>query len=301
MRSSDGHSRFGGIGPASVALLKVAIVPALAANDAPPTPQDLANTEYECATAMAYSESLGEEFRFHSRVLFFEFDALERKHGISRDVAAAYAKQNFETLTAGMSQSRAEDYIVDLAFDCEDLAIEREGQRILAQQEKDGETGTEIDVAFLRDHFAANRNPRVIVDYIVDRHPGGKGLTGDPIPEGEYLGELLVQIGALGLQAISDGALAAIISGPYWQYNPAASRLADGEYRRRMRVQKFNQRDAKEWAQRVVQERRNEMLTAANRTSERWGAANVRCTNVAPQGLEGKSYTSCRVLDKYGQ
>lgn len=281
----------------AAALFATALFPARANDD---TSQDLANTILECATAMQFSENHGEPLRFSSAVLFDEFLELERKHGVSRDVAAAWAKTQFDTLTAGMNQSRAEDYIYDLAAECEALTIEREDRRIAAERQQADEQGGEINVAFLRQHFTANRNPRLIADYIVDRYPGGKGRMGDPIAEGEYLGELVVQLGKQGVQALSDAAIVAMITDPYWQYNPPATRLATEEYQRRLRVMKFNQRDAQAWAESVKAERRSEMESMAARSAERWGM-DVKCTNVAPNGVEGKSYTSCRTLDRYGQ
>lgn len=285
---------------ATAALFACAAIPAAAADSDAISPQDLANTTLECATAMKFSEDQGLPLRFSSTVLFDEFLALERDHGVSREIAAQWAQQQFDTLTEGKSQSAAEDYVYDLAEMCEELTIEREDRRIAAEAQQAGEQGGEINVAFLREHMTANRNPRLIADYIVDRHPGGKGRMGDPIPEGEYLGELMVEIGKLGVQALSDGAIVAMITDPFWQYNPPATRLVTEEYQRRLRVMKFNQRDAQAWAGRVQDERRRDMANAAARSAERWGTG-VKCTNVAPNGVEGKSYTSCRVLDRYGQ
>jgi hypothetical protein len=279
------------------ALVAAALSPARADGD---TPQDLANTKLECATAMQYSEDHGEPLQVSSAVLFDEFLELERKYGVSREVAAAWATEQFDTLTEGMSQSQAEDYIYDLAKQCEELTIEREDRRLAALDQQTSAQSAEIDVAFLRQHMAANRNPRLIADYIVDRYPGGKGRMGDPIPEGEYLGELVVQLGKAGVQALSDAAIVAMITDPFWQYNPPATRLATEEYQRRLRAMKFNARDAQAWAGRVQAERRSEMESMAARSAERWGSS-VKCTNVAPNGLEGKSYTSCRTLDRYGQ
>ncbi|NCP13034.1 MAG: hypothetical protein GW858_02585 [Sphingomonadales bacterium] len=284
----------------TAAFIGCAAFPAAAAYNGTDSYQDLANTTLECATAMQYSEDHGEPLRFSSAVLFDEFRELEREHGVSREVAATWAKEQFDSLTANMTQSQAEDYIYDTAALCEELTIEREDRRIAAERQQAHEQGGEINVPFLREHFAANRNPRLIADYIVDRHPGGKGRMGDPIPEGEYLGELVVEIGKLGVQALSDAAIVAMITDPYWQYNPPATRLATEEYQRRLRVLKFNQRDAQAWAGRVQAERRSEMQSMAARSAERWGSS-VKCTNVAPKGLEGKSYTSCRTLDRYGQ
>jgi len=286
--------------PVTAAFIGCAAFPAAAAYNGTDSYQDLANTTLECATAMQYSEDHGEPLRFSSAVLFDEFRELEREHGVSREVAATWAKEQFDSLTANMTQSQAEDYIYDTAALCEELTIEREDRRIAAERQQAHEQGGEINVPFLREHFAANRNPRLIADYIVDRHPGGKGRMGDPIPEGEYLGELVVEIGKLGVQALSDAAIVAMITDPYWQYNPPATRLATEEYQRRLRVLKFNQRDAQAWAGRVQAERRSEMQSMAARSAERWGSS-VKCTNVAPKGLEGKSYTSCRTLDRYGQ
>ncbi|WP_233994158.1 hypothetical protein [Porphyrobacter sp. AAP60] len=286
--------------PVAAALLVGAAYPAGAANSDEISPQDLANTTLECASAMKFSEDNGEPLRFSSAVLFEEFLELERKHGVSREIAAKWAQQQFDTLTAGKTESAAEDYVFDLAVMCEELTIEREDRRIAAERQQAHEQGGEINVPFLRQHMAANRNPRLIADYIVDRHPGGKGRMGDPIPEGEYLGELVVEIGKLGVQALSDAAIVAMITDPFWQYNPPATRLVTEEYQRRLRVMKFNARDAQAWAGRVQAERRSEMESMAARSAERWGSS-VKCTNVAPNGLEGKSYTSCRVLDRYGQ
>lgn len=295
MRSSDRSvvMRFGCAGLLAGTAL---ITPAIAAD---PTKQDIANSVFECAVMMRYAEELNEPFQFNSRVLFLEFEEYERNHGVSKQAAIDFAKEQFETLTAGMTEGRAEDFIIDTALDCESIFIEREAKRI-AKEQGEASEGREITVADLRAHFATNRNPRVIADYIIDRHPGGKALMGDPIPEGEYLAELVVQIGVSGIKALSDGALVAMADRPYWQYNPPASRLVIEEYRRRLRARKYSEREAKAWAKRVEDERRRDMQQTASRMAERWGGS-MKCTNVAPQGVEGKSYTSCRLLDRFGQ
>ncbi|WP_086608984.1 hypothetical protein [Erythrobacter donghaensis] len=289
-----------GIRPFGVALILAAPFAAVSANDGGGSPQDRANNILLCASAMQFSEDNGEPLRFSSDVLFEEFLTMEREEGISREVARKWATAEFDNVTAGLSEFDAEQLIFDTAMQCEFRAIEREEQRLAAQGGQSGAPGAEIDVAFLRQHFATNRNPRLIADYIVDRYPGGKGRMGPPIPEGEYLGELVVELGKSGVQALSDPAIVAMITDPFWQYNPPATRLVTEEYQRRLRVMRFNERDAQAWAGRVQAERRREMESTAVRSAERWGTG-VKCTNVAPQGLEGKSYTSCRVLDRYGQ
>ncbi|MEM7689753.1 MAG: hypothetical protein AAF291_12095 [Pseudomonadota bacterium] len=261
----------------------------------PHSVQDLADTKYECATAMIYAEELGEPFAFPSRVLFDEFDDLV-KQGADRTVAAAFAKEQFELFTKGKSQQGAEDYIVDLARDCEQLMLEREAMRI--EKERAAAASRPITVADLRAHFEKNRNLPVIVDYILDRHPGGKPLMGDPIPEGEFLAELLLHVGKNGVKALSDSALVTIVNRPFWQYNPPASKLAQAEYSRRLRARKYSQNEARNWAKRVETERRESLRRSASETAKRWGGG-ITCTNVAPNGLEGKSYNSCKLMDGY--
>ncbi len=196
----------------------------------------------------------------------------------------------------GKRRGAAEDYIVDLARECEDLTIQREANRIEAERAE--AASRPITVADLRAHFEANRNLPVIVDYILDRYPGGKPLMGDPIPEGEFLAELLLKVGEQGVKALSDSALVTIVNRPFWQYNPPASRLAQAEYSRRLRARKYSQAEARKWAKRVEDERRQSLRQAARRTAERWGGG-ITCTNEAPSGLEGKSYNSCKLMDGY--
>lgn len=259
------------------------------------TQQELADTTFECATAMRYAEELGEPMAFPSRLLFDEFNELVKK-GADRAVAAAFAKDQFELFTRNMSRSAAEDYIVDLAHECEQLTIEREGNRIAQERAEAAERP--ITVADLRAHFDTNRNLPVIVDYILDRYPDGKALMGEPIPEGEFLAELLLRVGENGVKALSDSALVTIVNRQFWQYNPPASRLAQAEYSRRLRARKYSENEARNWAKRVEDERRTSLRQSASRTAERLGAG-VTCTNVAPNGLEGKSYNSCKLTDGY--
>lgn len=251
---------------------------------------------YECATAMRAAEKLGEPLRFSSGVFFTEFNDLITRQGADRSVSEAFSKEQFDLFTKGKSPAIAQRYIIAVAHDCEQLMIQREADRIETERAKTA--SRPITVADLRTHFEANRNLPVIVDYILDRHPGGKPLMGNPIPEGEFLAELLLHVGEQGVKALSDSALVTIVNRPFWQYNPPASKLAQAEYSRRLRARKYGQREAKAWAQRVEDERRTSLRQSASRTQERWGG-NLRCTNIAPQGLEGKSYNSCELLTDY--
>lgn len=278
----------------ALALVTIAGAPAPLHAQIPHSVQERADTMYECATAMIYAEKeLGEPFRFSSRVLFDEFDDLV-KQGADRTIAAAFAKEQFELFTKGKSRAGADDYIVDLARDCEQLMIQREAIRI--EKERAEASARPITVDYLREHFRTNRNLPVIVEYILGRYPSGKSLMGDPIPEGEFLAELLLHVGKEGMKALPDSALVTIVNKQFWQYNPPASKLADAEYRRRLRARKYSQNEAKAWASRVEDERRRDLRRAATSTAQRLGG-NIRCTNVAPQGLEGKSYNRCELLD----
>ena len=76
-------------------------------------------------------------------------------------------------------------------------------------------------------------------------------------------------------------ALITIVNRPLWQYNPPASKLAQAEYSRRLRARKYSQNEARNWAKRVENERRESLRRSASETAKRWGGG-ITCTNVAP-------------------
>ena len=60
--------------------------------------------------------------------------------------------------------------------------------------------------------------------------------------------QLVGQVTEEVMFTVSDPAIVAMITDPFWQYNPPATRLVTEEYQRRLRVMRFNERDAQAWA-----------------------------------------------------
>jgi hypothetical protein len=274
--------------------------------------EQLGMDHYTCAVAMAYALEFGNAL---------EISEAEALQGL--DAVLATGRVNEEYITADVNEELAEEYgyvplaelddqpdeFLIFAWRHAETCVEMYKQiRLVTSGGKAGSAdadgasgeGREVDVAFLRAHYQQNRNSRLIVDYITGRYPYGKPMMGDPVPEMEYLGEFIADASDVAMKSLSDAALLAMVNSQYWQYNPPASRKVMAEYQRRLRVQRYNEREAQLWAERVDRERRSELATMASRMAERWGTA-IKCTNVAPQGVEGRSYTSCRMLDEFGQ
>ncbi|MDN3646242.1 hypothetical protein QWY75_08515 [Pontixanthobacter aestiaquae] len=282
--------------------------------------RQLAAFHYTCAIAMAYATEFGNKLAISEDEAFGGFDAVIKtgrvKEGsvvfnVNEDLAADHGyvpeaepddqPESFVTFAWRHADQCVDDYKrIRLSETGRSAAEQPPAQASTQVGSSEATQGQEITVAYLRDHYRQNRDARLIVDYITGRHPSGKRLMGDPVPEMEFLGELINAVPDQGMRSLSDAALLAMVNKQYWQYNPPASRKVMAEYQRRLRVQRYNDREAKLWADRVERERRQELATMANRMAERWGTS-IKCTNVAPQGATGRSYTSCRMLDSFGQ
>lgn len=282
--------------------------------------RQLADFHYTCAVAMAYATAFGNNLEISEDEAFGSLDAVIKTGRVSESVVTFNVNEDLAAdhgyVPDGEPDDQPESFMTfawrhadQCVGDYKRIRAAATGSSGVEQASSKGSSeatsssadqGQEITIAYLRDHYRQNRNARLIVDYITGRYPSGKRLMGDPVPEMEFLAELINAIPNQGMQSLSDASLLAIVNKQYWQYNPPASRKVMAEYQRRLRVQRYNDREAKRWADRVERERREELATAANRMAERWGTS-IKCTNVAPQGVTGRSYTSCRMLDSFGQ
>lgn len=256
--------------------------------------QMMANDHFACASVMEYAVQNGRRLPVDSSIVWQLLDRVLAKGGTSEQAALEYTKAEWQAFgyqrDAEIEAQPAKfyTYVMGMADECADIygiLVEREASK-----------PRELGVTDFDYHMKTTSNPGPIFDYVISRYPGGKSLMGEKIPEGEYLGELVVQIGKQGIMRLSDQVLLAMNNRTYWQYNPPATRIVSAEYQRRLRVRKYDNREAAKWARRAQEDRMAEMQSQAARMAERWGTS-IECTNTSPRGLLGKSYTSCGVWD----
>lgn len=277
--------------------------------------EQLGRDHYTCAVTMAYAIEFGNQLEITEAEALAGLDSVIATGRVNEDFVTTDVNEELEEqygyVPLAELDDQPEEFLIFAWRDAERCVEAYKQIRTAAGRSTENPSpssanstgsgqGREIDVNFLRSHYEQNRNARLIVDYITGRYPSGKRLMGDPVPEMEYLGEFVVAVSDQAMRSLSDAALLTMVNNQYWQYNPPASRKVMAEYRRRLRVQRYNDREAKLWADRIERERRSELATMANRMAERWGTS-IKCTNVAPQGVNGSSYTSCRMLDSFGQ
>lgn len=245
--------------------------------------QLLANDHYSCASAMEYALTNGRRPEVHPNIAWGRMDVVLAEGAATEDAALAATRAEWKSFGYQTDPARFEPFVQRMADMCADI------YRELAAQE--AARPRELTVADLRAHFGSTGDARTIAEYITDRYPGGRPLTGT-LAEGEYLAEMIRTIGAEGLIRLSDPAIAAMLARPYWQYDPAATKLVDGEYKRRMRVKRYSAAEAKRWAQRAQDDRQKQARQRALDLARRWGTS-IECKTTQPRGLDGKAYTSC--------
>lgn len=255
------------------------------------TQQDIANSTYECAAAIEHGLLAGQSYAVDVAYIWADFDQSVRDHGVSETVAAQWTRSEWQRLASPKTDAGLARYILGTARDCEDIYLELAKRR--------GAQPKEFSVSDFRYHMEKTGDPRPVFDYVVDCYrEGSEGLG--RIEQGEYLGELVLAIGAQGLLKLSDEVILALRTKRYWQANPKASGLVDREYQRRLKLRNYNSAEGLNWARRAQRDRLEQAEEKAKRLARSWGTS-VRCTATQPRGLNGKNYTVCRPLDVFGR
>ncbi|WP_170304694.1 hypothetical protein [Croceicoccus estronivorus] len=266
-------------------------------------PQETADYIYECGLALDWGEQHAQQsYRVDSVFTQKHLDSvISRNKGVSEDTSAANIKKLWSDTAKSDGQAGLRTYILDTARDCEQiylelLAQERGGSAQPAPQPPANES-TQISQNFtaadLRNYVRRTGNHAAVADYIVYKYPNGKDPFGDS-PEGELLGELIVEIGAKGVIRFSDAAILAIIGNHYWQYNPPASRIAEAEYQRRLRVRKYNAAQSRSWAERAAADRARQAREANAKPVGSLGRHCEKYYDPGGPGVGGAWITKCR-------
>lgn len=235
---------------AAMALLSGAFFPITSHAQAAAS-QDSIDSIYECARALEVGEAGNKTYDFGSKRAWDYFD----KRLANSNATEALAKANITKLWEDYQAKNGQDELVAYAW-----ATAKECDVALAYAEQDSmiavaaEPPKALTARDLRYHLQQTGDYSIVADYIVGRYPYGKKLM-EEIPEGNLLGELVVETGAKGVMKFSDDAVYAMANQYYWQYNPPATRIIFAEYQRRLRVRKYNENEGKRWAERAAQDR----------------------------------------------
>lgn len=228
-------------------------------------PAAMASTEdaeliYECALALDFAAKKGVNLPVTGGRAMAQFgevtgnDAALRQHA-AQAIDAVWADYRKKNGRSGLDQ-----YILGVAQDCSALYTELAEKESASVEGQLNGLGT-LSAASLRAFANRTGDYAAVADYLVYHYPYGKDLFKENA-DGDYLGQMIVELGASGLRRLSDEAVFAIANKYYWQYNPPATRLVFAEYQRRMRIMKFNESQAQQWAQRAADDRANQARQA---------------------------------------
>jgi len=209
----------------------------------------LADT-YECAVAIsAMAKQSGEAFRTDPDDIMSIFGDLLVKTDYGEDDVHAAMQARMRYWKAALPPADYRIWATDLAHECDQVYAELQSR----PSAPDGERRA-ITAQYLQEHLGQTGDYRNVADFIVHSYPSGS----NPFAEnamGELLGQMVVEAGPDGLLMFSDAAVLAMIENHYWKYNPAASRLVDNEYRRRLRMQRMTSEQGSEWSRRAARDR----------------------------------------------
>lgn len=301
---------------AAVALISAAPVVSVAQES------DGAEYLFECGVALHVSETKGIKLPITSK---FANDHFVKETGGSEEVqerADAEVRRIWKQIRKEKGQAGLEAYVLGTARDCSDLyqelaarkagtykpgapnAATRQASAQAPQQTRQqapqqasapmqlNSLGT-LSAASLRAHVAQTGDYAAVADYLVYHYPYGKDLF-KPNADGDYLGEIIAQIGAKGVRSFSDEAIYAIAYKHYWQYNPPASRIIDAEYTRRMRAKRQSVDEGRRWAERAAADRAEKARQANARPVGSLGQHCEKSYRPAEPGFPGMWITKCR-------
>lgn len=241
---------------------------------------------YECALALDFAAQKNVSLPVTGGRAMAQFGEVTGNNAALRQQAA----QAIETIWADYrkknGKSGLDQYILGVAQDCSVLYTELADKESAAVEGQLNGLGT-LSAASLRAFANRTGDHSAVADYMAYHYPYGKDLFKENA-DGDYLGQMIVELGANGVRRLSDEAVFAIANKHYWQYNPPATRLIFAEYQRRMRVMRFNESQAQQWAQRAADDRANQArqanakpvgsLGSGERYKPRQGSGLVVCT-----------------------
>ncbi|RJX67871.1 hypothetical protein D6858_07860 [Tsuneonella suprasediminis] len=309
--------------PRRATMAAAALALIICAVPAVPVAQESDGAEYlfECGAALNVSESKGIKLPISSK---FATDHFVKETGGSEEVqerADAEVRRTWTRIRKEKGQAGLEAYVLGTARDCSDLYQElaarkagtyKPGARNAATRQASAQApqqapkqapkqasapmqlnslGT-LSAASLRAHVAKTGDYAAVADYLVYHYPYGKDLF-KPNEDGDYLGEIIAQIGAKGVRSFSDEAIYAIAYKHYWQYNPPASRIIEAEYTRRLRAKRQSVDEGRRWAERAAADRAQKARQANARPVGSIGRHCEKNYRPAEPGSPGAWVTKC--------
>ena len=208
---------------------------------------------YECGKSLVWAEAYSDEvLRVTSDEVWAHFDQFAASHSISEAKAAIALNGYWQEIYDEDGAEELASMIMMAALSCEDKYLKRREQ--VAAASEAGRLVRELSVEQLQSLLERTDDAPSVADYIVYQMPNGKDPFADS-PKGELLGRLVVDAGASGIRRFSDAAILAMVGARYWQYNPAATRLVDAEYRRRLRDRNYSEAQGRSWTHRAAADR----------------------------------------------
>jgi len=261
---------------------------------APARASDEAELMYECSVALEYSAKKGERQPISSDVPQARFDALTRNDSPRLKKAKADVEAVWSAVRKRTGGDGFHDYVLGVAKDCADyFSSSAVAKKTSPRSEPQLSANSTMSASALRAHVERTGDFAAVAYYLVYHYPRGKDLFQDNA-DGDYLGQIIVEVGAAGLRRFSDEAIYTIANKHYWQYNPPATRLVWAEYQRRLRVKRQTENAAQQWAKRAADDRAEQARAAS---ASYVGSLGSRCENrrlVDQRGVTTSTYTVCK-------
>ncbi|NJM49978.1 MAG: hypothetical protein HC843_03115 [Sphingomonadales bacterium] len=247
---------------------------------------------YECAMALDHAAGKGVVYPVSSARALAQFDEISGGGTAKR----AAARKSIEAVWANEKREKGREaldrYIFGVAEDCAGLYAELADKQVQQAEGELNALGT-LSAGSLRAYTQRTGDYGAVADYLVYHYPYGKDMFKDNA-DGDYLGQIIVQIGKDGLIRWSDEAIYSIANKHYWQYNPPATRLVFAEYQRRMRVKRQSETEAQRWAQRAADDRRRQAQQANAKPVGSIGRSCEVEYRPAEPGIPGSRVVKCR-------
>lgn len=264
------------------------------------TPQGKADLIYECATSLEWAERHSDRsYQITSKMVWDNYDAFARANSVSMEEAEASLQSYWDELRQSDGEAFVTEMILFTAGVCEQDYIEllsAPGGSLASAPSfgADDTAGEEpVSVEWLQVYIDRTGDYASVADTIVYRLPNGTDRFSQS-PEGELLGRMVEAAGAKGLIKFSDASILAMIGAHYWQYNPAASRLVEGEYQRRLRVRNYSKAQGRSWTERAAADRAEQARLAKAKPVGSIGRHCEKYLDPAGPGTPAMWVTKCR-------
>lgn len=272
------------------------LAPSLAAQEV----EDDADEIWECAAAIGVAEDMGQKLPVSSKFVIDDFVRITKGSLAAENSADAEVRRFWTQMREQRGQDGLQAYVLETAQDCADLYVQQAALKDQQQQQQAAASRVQdlnslgtLSVASLRAFAEQTGDAGAVADYLVYHYPYGKDLF-KPNEDGDYLGELILSLGAKGVRSLSDEFVYAIATKHYWQYNPPATRLIFDEYRRRLRANRQTQDEGQRWAERAAADRARQAREANAKPVGSLGKSCEVIYRPAEPGIAGSRVVKCR-------